>query len=42
MTMLSSASLADFSKLYDVTNFKFNYEETNYYLNQWKVNTTYS
>jgi hypothetical protein len=29
MTMLSSASLADFSKLYDVTKFKFNYEETN-------------
>lgn len=42
MTVLSAALLTDFSNIYDVKKFKFNYEVATNCLEQWKTNDTYS
>ena len=42
MTVLSAALLTDFSNVYDVKKFKFNYEVATNYIEQWKTNDTYS
>lgn len=42
MTILSAALLTDFSNVYDIKKFKFNYDAATDYLEQWKANDTYS